>query len=180
MNRREHEHRHYYLTPYKCTHRLPLALRPCHNAYYRIRNYCSAQCFDNFYITVKDSAFIGNKALHGEGGGILAFDSDTNKINIADSIFYGNRANQGGGIAVVGSPVSVHQSLFMHNGADELGGAFFIRCGDTSVLKVSGSLFSQNKSGYDGGGIFNQDNGIVEIVRSLVSGNTPNNCTGCP
>lgn len=135
---------------------------------------------DTCNLTVRDSAFIGNKTLINEGGGILAFDFDTNKINIFNSIFYGNRAMQGGGIAVVGSPVSIRQSLFMQNHADELGGAIFVRDSDTSVLKVSGSLIFQNNAGDEGGGIYHQGRGMVEVVRSLISGNTPNNCTGCP
>ncbi|MGI9287594.1 MAG: hypothetical protein ACR2P1_19575 [Pseudomonadales bacterium] len=135
---------------------------------------------DTCNLTVRDSAFIGNKAPGNEGGGILAFDFDTNRINIFNSIFYGNTARQGGGIAVVGSPVSIRQSLFMQNSAGDLGGAIFVRDADTSALKVSGSLIFQNRSGDDGGGIFHEGRGTVDVVRSLIIGNTPNNCTGCP
>ena len=116
------------------------------------------------------SNLTGNTATS-TGGGIINFGTLTMKDG---SSVTGNTASTGGGINTQNATVTMESgSSVSDNTATSLGGGFFVQNG-TVTLQAGSSV-----SGNNIGGINNANGGTVNIATStIVTGNTPNNCSG--
>ncbi len=103
---------------------------------------------DEHKLTVENTHFEGN--ISGEdGGGAIATFVNT---EINNSIFKNNKSDgSGGAISTLteGAPLSIQNSTFTGNIANEMGGAIE----SYNHLTIDNSIFTNNKSIYDGGAI---------------------------
>ncbi|MEH2058920.1 MAG: hypothetical protein V7K97_22740 [Nostoc sp.] len=119
-------------------------------------------------LSVSNSAITGNKAV-GYGGGICAGGS-SEIATLNNSLISGNTAGtDGGGIYNLFVQGFVGQQFFGFYGrlnsiGDTAGNTF------AETINVNNSLISGNKSGADGGGIYNF--GTIALSYSSISGNT--------
>ena len=149
---------------------------------------------DGGTVEVTDSAFSGNDADFGFGGGGI-YNDEGGALTISNSTFSGNAASYGGGVFNdEGGTLTVTDSTFSANHAGDYGGGVF---NDRDAeLTVSGSTFSGNETGdlgagianfgtlgvtdtafsggdsVTGGGIHNEAGGTVEVGGSTFSGNS--------
>lgn len=108
-------------------------------------------------LTIVGSSFTGNGARVSAGGG--AIRATYSRLLVLDSTFSTNDAwESGGALALFGSTIFVHNSLFSANRANppnhfvnSLGGAITMA---DSKLSVTNSRFSGNQAGYSGGAIY--------------------------
>jgi CSLREA domain-containing protein len=115
-------------------------------------------------LTITHSIFIGNETFFNyQGGGAIA--SLENPLTIIDSTFSGNRAENGGGGAIHGENLFISGSTFSDNYASLTGGAIY----STDAL-ITNSTLSGNTAGNYAGGIF--ASGEVSINYSTISGNS--------
>jgi len=104
------------------------------------------------------------------GGGIYNYNGT---LTVTNSTFLHNMADQGGAIAN-GGPMTVTNSTFSNNSASAYGGA--ISNGDIaygSTQTVTNSTFSGNSTYYGGGGIASY-NATLTVTNSTFSGNSTN------
>jgi polymorphic membrane protein len=115
---------------------------------------CSLTCFAG--LSISSSSFDGNKAANGWGGAIYNADTPLTLINTTIGATQSNKAAYGGGLANDGV------------------------LGSTTASLLPGTSISGNVATVTGGGIFNTNGGTVVIdAAAIVSGNRPNDCTGC-
>lgn len=118
----------------------------------------------NFTLTVRDTAFVGNRAT--QSGGAIATQGD---LVVERSTFTGNSANHGGAIYHNGfHTLRVVGSTFAGNEARYYGGAIAFLSDKGAT--ISSSTFSANKAGADGGAI-HHGSGRLAIGASTLSGN---------
>ncbi len=100
-------------------------------------------------VSLQSCDFEMNRAtIH--GGGILAEDCDS--VELIGCIFRENSVDiMGAGVFVMGSPVSVQESIFEGNQADDSGGGIY--CNDWATGSITSCLFSSNMVGRNGAGI---------------------------
>jgi hypothetical protein len=149
---------------------------------------------NNENLTVIDSVIAGNHALDDGGGiyntssGVVILERTVVKENLADDAGGGiwtsgplvelknssvtdNRAGGGaGGIRMwTSAEVRATDSIIARNVANREGGGILNRLG---VLKLERTVVSQNASlDYRGGGIYNTEDSILEVVDSIISEN---------
>ena len=112
-------------------------------------------------VTIANSIFSGN---HASSGGAIMNNAN---MNIANSTFSGNNATYGGAIfAYWNSMLTITASTFSANGATTYGGGIH----NNSTLSVINSNFSDNNAD-EGGGLYNSiwDYGASRIMQSTVT-----------
>jgi len=152
-------------------------------------------------LNLNNSAVLNSGSLTSEGAGILNYSGI---VTINNSTVAGNRSRFGGGI-VQGGTMTINNSTISDNGA--IFGAGIINGGALTIINstVSGnfggltgfgfvgggilnfgllvlnqSAVIDNTGGPGGGGIVNSGSGIVNLHKTTVSGNTPNECVNVP
>ncbi|WP_018909125.1 hypothetical protein [Salinispora arenicola] len=135
---------------------------------------------DGAQLTLRRVAVADNRA-GGTGGGL--FVNLNNQVVAEDARFERNTATgDGGGISNLSDTV-VRRSKLSDNQADEGAGVFN---GATATLTLYSTKVVKNTAVTDGGGIFNEAGGTVELntaTGTVVVKNRPNNCVnvpGCP
>ncbi|MDX1995159.1 MAG: choice-of-anchor Q domain-containing protein [bacterium] len=109
---------------------------------------------------VSGVTFTGNTAPNGQGGGVLTGGIG---VTVSDSTFANNQAEEGGGLWAAGGPAAeIERSTFSANTATGAGG------GAAGNVNVTNSTFSGNIAGTNGGGI----NGGNAVLNSTFVGNT--------
>jgi len=100
-----------------------------------------------------DSSDISDNSASNTGGGINAEHGA--ELVISNSTISGNTsARHGGGIFILRTPLTVEDSEFISNHADEFGGGMgYVNDSSESVL-ITGSTFSSNSADLNGGGIY--------------------------
>jgi predicted outer membrane repeat protein len=133
------------------------------NAYYEL----GGGICNSSNLIVTQSTFIGN--LAGDGGGIYSSDTATvsQSTFIGDPTYYGFNAYNGGGIENYYGALTVKQSTFTDNYADEDGGGIDNFYGN---LIIKQSTFTGNAAFDSGGGIDNEG-GSFTLFNSIVAGN---------
>ncbi len=123
-------------------------------------------------LTISSSSFSGNRTKQSGG----AIDGIFSAIEIETSSFTFNRASSGGAIKNHGywrgSSLTVNNSTFSHNMADNRGGA--VAMGHREKVTLNHVTVAYN-SAPTGGGIFNR-HGNLSIVNSIIAENSPNDC----
>jgi len=119
-------------------------------------------------LTLTDTVVRGN-SVDGEGGGIYGHGI----LTVTNSTVSGNTAASGGGMSGLGR-LTVTNSTVSGNTATNRGGGIF---GVNVITAITNSTVSGNVA-QDGGGISN-DTGTVEIVSTIVAGNTALTGPGC-
>jgi len=137
-------------------------------------------------INVISSIFTGNKAST-SGGAIHTHGLGTDKVdlNVTGSTFTGNIAVESGGAIDAGffsgyingeGSVIIKSSKFIANSVtnNKDGGALYLRAntGTNAIVSITGSLFSQNVAGNDGGGIALGGSAVKTITTSKIINNT--------
>ena len=109
-------------------------------------------------LQVDNVHFIDNQAAL--GGAVAIYDTAV----IHNAQFFNNQAtsNDGGAVVVYGN-LTVSDSLFSQNTAQDRGGAIYANIG----LSVYGSSFVQNSAQGDGGALMVQQNSIIKQTRFL-------------
>ena len=136
--------------------------------------------FSTESLTMKGCVVFGSTAK--AGGGIFVKNDTAIKVLISDSTISGNSATSGWGgglyLKVGGGGVSVLNSTVSGNTATQSGGGAYLGIkGNPSIpnqkITVTGSVFSQNSSDSDGGGLaILADSHKVAITKTEISGNT--------
>jgi hypothetical protein len=103
-----------------------------------------------------------------EGGGGIAGDD----LQVTGSLVTGNSAAVGAGFS--GNGV-IRATVFTGNRAAVFGGGLSV----FGPVDLRGSIVTGNTAGAQGGGIFIGVPGALEVRRSLIAGNTPDDCVGC-
>lgn len=116
-----------------------------------------------------ESLTIHNGFSSNAGGGI----HNEGTLTVNDNILRDNTASDGAGITNVGI-LFVNISTFSDNETTVEGGALFNNVGAT--VTITGSIFSDNTSGDDGGGVRN--NGQMTVNTTTFSGNSAANNGG--
>ena len=120
--------------------------------------------------TVRHSTFVGN-VVNGAGGGAL-FNYVGSSATVASSSFLKNKGAFGGGILTYG-PLTITGSLFSGNHAHR-GGAIETSTDDDVAMIVKNTTITANSADQDGGGISIKNGPSPILIRSSVTGNTPN------
>jgi hypothetical protein len=127
-------------------------------------------------LTIKNSQISDNSAL--SGGGIYNAGA-LSALTIDHSEIFGNSAYDtrpdffgGGGIFNGLGTLTIKNSQISGNNAGTFGGGIV----NFGVLSITNSTISQNIAAIDGGGIYTYTfgRGTVELERTAVTGNTPN------
>ena len=122
-------------------------------------------------LTVANSTFSGG---HGDGGGLTNFNHGV--MTVTGSTFTANQASaqRGSALFVQDGTVSITNSTFSANSAiNNSTGCIY---NDGGSLSISDSTVSGNVSAH-GGAIF-MDAGTSTVAGSIVSNNSPGNCSG--
>jgi predicted outer membrane repeat protein len=130
-------------------------------------------------LVVRDSTIANNQGP--DGGGVANAVGGTARF--AESVITNNSTTspqgEGGGLWNVGSLI-LRGTLVIANKSGNIGGGIFTKAGGSLVL--NGSTLTRNSAGTSGGGVYTD--GVTSVVNSLISNNTPNNCSGtglaCP
>jgi hypothetical protein len=104
-------------------------------------------------------------------GGDLWFnqEGEPGSVTVSDcTILEGTSQDYGGGIAGMGAPLIVRDSLIQGNEADAAGG---IWAGDEQPLTIEGSEIAGNRSMRDGGGLLEEEATVTTIVDSTFLSN---------
>lgn len=117
-----------------------------------------------------NSSFIGNSATAGDGGAIFS-DSGSTNIIVVNSIFKNNYANGGkekryGGAIRSRSVVTVDNSTFIDNWAENLGGAIYTE----TLNSVKNSVFISNHA-KEGGAIYVNKKCPISVTNSYFQSN---------
>ena len=97
-----------------------------------------------------------------------------NRLIIKNSVFTANHADYWGGAIRNFGELELINSVFSGNTASR-GGSIY----NEGQLTVSRSLITSNDATDAGGGIYNVGGGTVLLRKSIVTGNTPDDCFGC-
>ena len=116
-------------------------------------------------LSVKNSTFSYNVGIF--GGGISNYGSTP--LTIDNCEFLNNSAAYGAGINSRG-PLIIGNSTLSGNYATAYGGAIYTN----STLTITGSTITANTGKYDGGGIYVVGGISPTLIRTSVTGNTPN------
>ncbi|MEC8381212.1 MAG: MopE-related protein [Myxococcota bacterium] len=116
------------------------------------RNGGGVHCDGFSSLTVSNAIFTGNTAGdgsdYGYGGGIASVFCD---VAISDSEFTGNTAGSGGAVFVEKGDLSLNDTTFNLNQADDLGGAILVDAPNaTSTFSASSISLTNNTSDYGG------------------------------
>lgn len=110
--------------------------------------------------------------FYSSGNGAIIADSTA---NIRNSEFKNNSANRGAAIKGFENSVTISDSIFDNNRANQHGGAVYLSSeGASGTLVVSGSTFKNNTANNDGGAIYTVNNDSVEIETSVFENNSAN------
>jgi hypothetical protein len=94
-------------------------------------------------------------------------------VSITQARFTGNNAGfQGGGLGVESGLVSIVQTTFARNTSQGGGGIAIRDSPSAAVVTVVDSAVVDNRAGGPGGGIFNDDLGLLLVTNSTVAHNT--------
>jgi CSLREA domain-containing protein len=115
--------------------------------------------------TVTGVTFFGGHLAGDDGGSISVLDSS---LVLVDCILGENVAQFGGAISILGGALTVSESSFTANGADEDGGA--IAMGDGASTVLTNVDFINNAAVGSGGAILLSD--LADVVRLNVHGGT--------
>ncbi len=127
-------------------------------------DYCGGGVYNAGTLTVTNSIFSGNSAVHGGG-----LENSYGTVHVIGSTFSGNTASSFGGAfnCSLGSTTYMVDSTLSGNYAYAGGGAV----GNGGALTVINSTWFGN-SAAGGGGLFNISDGSVTMIHSTVSGNS--------
>jgi predicted outer membrane repeat protein len=120
----------------------------------------------NGTLNVANSAFSGNSATGGWGGGI----ANQGMLTVTNVTFSNNSADGAGGGITNSGVLTVTNSTFSGNSAGGGGGII-----NSGVLTVTNSTFSGNSATF-GSGIYNS--GIMTLYNTLVAANIGEDCYG--
>ncbi len=121
-------------------------------------------------LTLTDDTVSGNSA--GSGGGIANFTPG--KVTLVQDTFSGNSARNGGGaISDYYGTVTLTNDTISGNSASSGGGIYV----ESGTLTLTNDTISGN-SGMEGGGIVNAGQGPVNVVNSIIAGNSASSTTG--
>lgn len=130
-------------------------------------------------LEVRSSTITANQAP--DGGGF----SNEGAARLIDTIIVNNISSaggggEGGGLWNLGS-LELTRSLLIGNTADNQGGGVFQR--EDASVKMTNSTLINNSAGTTGGGLY-ADGTVTANSKTIIQGNTPNNCAGgafvCP
>jgi hypothetical protein len=119
---------------------------------------------------LSDSVFGFNSADF-SGGGLFVLDG---QVTIYNTGFFLNWADQGGGIYAGKTDADLERVSFDLNGA-EIGGGMWV---GLSSVTLSNSVFSINTANDDGGGLFSADDGTLTLNNVTFSGNHADDTAG--
>ncbi|HBL44740.1 MAG TPA: hypothetical protein DDZ90_15240, partial [Planctomycetaceae bacterium] len=126
--------------------------------------------FSGADLTLQGVKITGGNVIGGSGGGIR----NVGTLTLVNSLVDGNAAEIDGG-GILNGQLGLQGTLILtnsdvtNNSAVDGGGIFN---NDQSVISIVDSEISGNIASSDGGGIFNDLQATVDILRSSVSGNT--------
>lgn len=120
-------------------------------------------------ITISDTKIENNSTPNGAGGGIFIEENET---LLDDVKIKRNRAINGGGVYIVDSIINIKHSELERNIASELGGGLYNQGG---VATFRDSEVERNNASTTGGGIYNDVNGTLNLIKTEVKHNNPNN-----
>jgi len=126
-------------------------------------------------LEVRSSTITANHAP--DGGGF----SNEGTARLIDTIIVNNiGGGEGGGLWNLGS-LELTRSLLIGNTADNQGGGVFQR--ENASVKMTNSTLINNSARTSGGGLY-ADGTVTANSKTIIQGNTPNNCAGgafvCP
>lgn len=117
-------------------------------------------------VTLIDSVLSGNRSPFQAGGLRLALDAEA--ILVRTRIEDNSAEADGGGIRVVGSSLSLEDSVIRGNESGGSGGGVFAT---DSTLHFERSTVAENRATFSGGGLALGQSSVTELVNSTVSGN---------
>ena len=115
-----------------------------------------------------ESTNFGGNVANGRGGG--ADIATAGRIEVNAATFVGNTSTNRGGGAHLETDATVDNSRFQSNQAPEGGGLYVSDFGPTEVF-VSTTTISANVASVQGGGIAADDQDLLRLTNSTVSGN---------
>lgn len=122
-------------------------------------------------LTISNCTLRNNSAsINNGGGGIISGGT----LVVAGSILHNNAAGVGGGIHNLGIAMIVDSDVKRNTATFSGGGIQNTAVGN---LIAAGSRIEKNTAS-SGGGISNH--GLVELADTVVAGNAPDDCVGCP
>ncbi len=127
---------------------------------------------DGGVVTILDSLFNDNGSISTSGGAIY----NTNQVFVFRTIFANNSGSNGGAIFNT-HELEIHDSFFENNFATNRGGAIYNSLGsaENMLLIIDGCTFSGNSvTNYDGGAVYNDSHGSVNVANSTFYGNSAN------
>ncbi|WP_307935106.1 right-handed parallel beta-helix repeat-containing protein [Salinispora arenicola] len=139
--------------------------------------------FEEGQLTLRRVTITDNNALDGGGGVEIQNVLGGSAATIEDSEITNNTTGRGGGIRNLAATIVLRNTRIAGNQADT-GAGVFNNIGST--LTLFSTKVVKNTAVTDGGGIFNEVGGTVELntaTGTVVVKNRPNNCvnvTGCP
>ena len=134
----------------------------------------TADFYDFATFDMHDSQIYNNTAFQGGGitfqATILQFSLSS--VSIENSQIFSNTASHGAGFDNIAgdttTPIKISNSNIYQNHANSFGGAIE----NSGTLAISTTTLDANSAGTNGGGIFNDDNGHLDINQTTVSNNT--------
>jgi len=129
--------------------------------------------------SINNSTIESNDARNGYGGGISQWTNSSGTIS--NSFIGRNNAGTGGGIASRGN-LSITNTTFSSNQANTFtgssGGAIYYSSSSyiESHLNITNSTLNDNYATGTGGSIYTYTPSLINIVNSILSARTPNNC----
>jgi len=126
------------------------------------------------FVDVNARATVSGSELDGNvSGGVGGAISSRGNLIIDRSTLTGNTAQDGGGIfALPGSTTRISRTVITHNHAQAGGGI-----ANQGAMVLSGDRVTANQAMILGGGIFNTSPGTVSLRFTLVTANSPDNCS---
>ncbi len=137
---------------------------------------------DNGTLIANNSTISDNVAVTGDGGGINFDENGT--LTIQDSIISGNTAgdgglfDHGGGVYFRDNATATLTNVTVSNNVANGGDGGGIRVDNNGLLTVRNSIISGNSAADNGGGIYLHDDGVVALTNSTISGNVANDDGG--
>ena len=136
-------------------------------------------------LSILRSTFIANTAVYGAAVSNLATGGEPATLTGSQLLLQGNTAvTWGGGVLNQdeggGAVLTLAQSVLSRNQAQYGGGIVNNgAAGAATTTLKSGTLVSLNKALVDGGGIYDINNGVVNLTGAIVRKNIPDDCSGC-
>ena len=132
---------------------------------------------NTFPVTIRESTFIGNTAIH--GGGLMLDYKLNEPSNIIQSRFINNSASStGGGVHFFARSVNLISTIFTNNYAEVGGGGARIHAGTDSKFDPNCTVSFQNNTFYGndtlgyGGGILASEMTNYSVYNSIMWGNS--------